>query len=521
MAKLTVLSLLTNYEKSVSNGDVQFLKKDSDDQKHILNLLNDIIEDFKDEEGKPISDLSGELDPFETHKKGCDLWHELASLALMDIRKDSKGNSELFKFLNAATEFEDILYGLEPYYRDHTLHSLWVYLIGEDLLRGQLSNIYDNLNWYFYNDVERDAKKEKYKCKLVKNAKKIEDLIYKQVNINKDAIWCIIALCHDLGYSLSKLDNLNKKALAVLEFINLPNFRQIGYSLDLDKQYLVSQFLELMAMDVRIVPDQKLKDVLIKCYRDDPTYWTLCKALEKKQHGILSAYLIYKILGIFQDSWIRGPAEEWGLEKEEALENITRGTILFAIAQHEFEFAFISKLSGLSEILILADELEEFSRYGRHTLTRKYYDTIANSSITFNPENPIQGQDVEIFITYDVKDHLKKEAFYRFFISKAEQLCKFYSLDQIDEKSKYSTIKTIKISVNGKHGNLYFQIFEDESKNIGKLPKTRIGNETLEEKEYNLICIDDEIYYKLENTEKISLKTWFDNTLKLITSSEV
>ena len=87
--------------------------------------------------------------------------------------------------------------------------------------------------------------------------------------------------------------------------------------------------------------------MLIKCYRDDSTYWRLCRALEKKEHGILSSYLIYKILGIFAESSVRGPAEEWGLNDIEAKENTIRGDILFAIAQHEFDFAHLNQLAQI------------------------------------------------------------------------------------------------------------------------------------------------------------------------------
>jgi len=509
MEKLTILGLLIEYRVWVRKGKIQFLKKDSDEQKGILIRLEKLITDIKSASEK--GELSEHLDWHETHKKGCELWHELASLALINIEKDSKGNSELFEFLKAATDFEDILYGLEPYYRDHTLHSLWVYLIGEHLLRGQLSDIYHNLNWYVYNDIEKDKEKSNYNKILVDDSIKREKETYKKVNEHKDAIWCIIALCHDLGYSLSKLDKLNEKAMAVLKFFNLPDFHHIGYSLEIEKQYLVSQFLELMAMDVRIVPTPDLKEVIFKCYRDDSSYWRLCKALEKKQHGILSAYLIYKILGIFADSWVRGPSEDWGLEDSEVFENISRGVILFAIAQHQFDFAYINELGGLAEILILADELEEFSRFGRQTITRKYYDTMAHSSIKFIPEKPKQGKDIEIIVTYEVAKHLNDEAFYYFFLRKSEQLCKFYSLGQYEGKDKYSAIKNIKIIVQSKRENLYFQIFRDESKNKGKLPKTKIGNVPFNEGEYSLICIDDEIYHILENAKKISLKEWFEN----------
>jgi len=509
MEKLTILGLLKDYQGWIDKDEVQFLKKNSDEKENISNLVKNLIQDFEIASEK--GDLSDNLDWYETHKKGCELWHGLASLALKNIENGSKGNSELFKFLEAATAFEDILYGLEPYYRDHTLHSLWVYLIGEHLLRGQLSDIYHNLNWYLYNDIEKE--KQDYNDKLYKESVKKEKEIYSKVNEYKDAIWCIVALCHDLGYSLSKLDKLNEKAMAVLKFFDLSDFRHIGYSLEIEKQFLVSQFLELMAMDVRIVPATDLKEVLFKCYRDDSTYWRLCKALEKKQHGILSAYLIYKTLGIFADSWVRGPSEDWGLDDREVIQNITRGVILFAIAQHQFDFAFIYQLGGLGEVLILADELEEFSRYGRETLSRKYYDTVAYSSVQFIPNKPKQGKDLEIIVTYDVAEQLKieKKNLYDFYKRKAEQLCKFYSLDQYEGTDKYSAIKSVKIVVKSENETLYFHLFRDEEKNKGKLPATTINGVTYPAKEYKLICIDDEIYHIPQNAIKISLKEWFDN----------
>lgn len=88
-------------------------------------------------------------------------------------------------------------------------------------------------------------------------------------------------------------------------------------------------------------------------------------------------------------------------------------------------------------------------------------------------------------------------------------MCKFYSLSQYEQKGKYSAIKSIKIIVQSKSENLYFQIFRDESKNKGKLPKTKIDNVPFNEGEYSLICIDDEIYYIPENAKRISLKEWF------------
>jgi len=504
--KITILGLLRKYEEWVKKGQIQFLEKGSEKQKNILNLVNKLISDFKSATEKP-GDFSENLNWYKTHQNGRDLWQKLASCALNSIDKESQGNSKLFEFLDAATDFEELLYGLEPYYRDHTLHSLWVYFIGEHLLRDLMPEIHKDLNWYLYNDIELD---KSMSPSLVKDSRKKERELCKKINEYRDAIWCLIALCHDLGYSLAKLDKLNEKVEDVLKFFELPDFRRIGYSLDIEHQYNVTQFLELMAMEVRIVPgrDNK-KEVLIKCYRDDPTYWLLCRALEKKQHGILSSYLIYKMLGLFGDTSIRGAAEEWGLDDDEAVGNVIYGDILYAIAQHEFDFAYVYELNSLADILIISDELEEFSRYGREMLSREYHDTIAESRISISPKMPKQTDGIEIDILYEVEKHQDLNPFFE---RKAERLCKIYSLKQNQDEGKFCSIKRIKITATQESEKLAFHLCRD-TKNKVYLPKMKFRDKTYKQGEYDLNFRDDKLYVGIKDNE-ISLKEWFENVVR-------
>ncbi len=506
MEKITVLGLLLKYKEWVKKGEIQFLRKNQNWQNNILKNVEELIEDFKKAAAKG-GELSENLDWAETHKKGRILWRKLAGYALNDIDKDSKGNSELFDYLEASTRFEDLLYGLEDYYRDHTLHSIWVYLIGEYILRELAPNIHKELNWYLYNDFEKD--KSTYQPNLLKDALQKEKNINQQVNEKKNAIWCIIALCHDLGYSLAKLNMLNERAEEVLSYFDIPRIKRIGFSLDIEHQPLISQFLELMAMDVRIVPSTDQKEALIKCYRDDSTYWRLCRATEKRQHGILSSYLIYKVLGIFADTWVRGPAEEWGLEDSEAEDNIIRGDILFAIAQHEFDYAHLNMLSSLADILVIADELEEFSRYGRQRLSRKYYDTMADSSFSLSKSNPKQGDDIEINFVYEVA---KNRSLGKFFILKAIKLCKMYSLDQDQtEHGKYCTIKRISLITKKEDKRLEFHLSRNSEETKGYLPKASINGVLYNEVYHKLRCQDDEILILYKKGEEISIDKWFTN----------
>ncbi len=530
--------------------------------------------------------LADYLNWHEVHKQGRELWTELMRAAISNIDPGAKGHSQLLDYLKAATEFEDLLYGLEPFYRDHTLHSLWVYLIGIKLMgtTGELKEIAKRLNWYVYNDVPE----HKYPQPLVSWARLTEKYLNEEIQKKKDAIWCIIALCHDLGYSLAKLRHLNEKVQAVLKFYDVPDFRHVGYMLDLEHQYLVKQVLDLMAMDVRITPgsdypqevskkqekdlgkcielaaqksreqfekNKKHRDlrgllmaavrtwyresadkkaagsngrktldlagkaydnVLTKCFRDDSSYWRLGKALERKEHGILSAYLLYKTVGLFADTSVRSPAEGWGLDDDEAVDNIIRGDILFAIAQHEFEFAHISQMSSLAEILILCDELEEFSRLGRQLQSRKYHDTTAETAVEItlreNKEKPDPiNTEVDIAMTYDSR-HQERADFAKFCWRKARRLCRFFSLGTDTPQEKAYRINEIKTTFKyrdkpGDGKPDYKLIFTMNKKHRG------VTIQMNDLKPVKLECRDDDVF--VAGDPDNSLKKWLKNKKQL------
>ena len=224
-------------------------------------------------------------------------------------------------------------------------------------------------------------------------------------------------------------------------------------------------------------------------------------------------------MGLFAESWVRGTGEEWGLEDSEVVENIIRGDILFAIAQHEFVYAHINQVGSLAEILFIADELEEFSRYGRQLLSREYSDTTAEAAIEFTPQNPKQGEDVEINIVYDYDTSRGLDDYFDFFRRKAERLCTVYSLDLEKGSDKYCTINRIKITAKREQYGFFFELRKGtENKNKGYLPKTKIGTEDYEEGEYKLSCTDDRIDVLTKN-DKVDLKDWCRDAHKQYPSS--
>jgi len=230
-----------------------------------------------------------------------------------------------------------------------------------------------------------------------------------------------------------------------------------------------------------------------------------------------------------------GPLEEWGLSDAEAIENIIHGNILFAMAQHTFDFANLNEINSLSDILVLSDDLEEFSRFGRPLLSRKYYHTTANVTFTFDPEYPSKdSNNVKLEITYEVEDPLSETGYYYFFYRKASQLCKIYSLEEKSDQD-FCKLTTIKMIVKHNYNELYFQLSSNEDEILGKLPKKdfpienlkgyqdelkklaaekgQIDRITFNDEVYKMRCLDDKLYIRAteiyeEITEDILLKDW-------------
>jgi len=288
----------------------------------------------------------------------------------------------------------------------------------------------------------------------------------------------------------------------------MKQFQQIGYALNVEKQFNIAQFIQLMASELRLVPNSDNKDVLVKCYRDDSAYWRLCRALERKQHGILSAYLIYNLLGIFADTWARDTAEQWGLEDQEVVDTAIRSSILFAIAQHEFDFAYSNDFGGVAELLILADELEEFSRFGRPMLSRRYHDTMANSSVRFRTIKKGKTREVEIEIEYNV---IRPEDLKSFFVRKSVRLSQVYALSEPSDESWQTrrSLRITKLIMRAKHsGNEFEFCLDANGPDRMTLPEPcQYREESIPSGKYVVSCRDDEIQVQ-HNKQRVPLSAW-------------
>lgn len=510
MEQLSVRKLLEAYIIVLGKNEISFVANAHPiDQENIKSLVADLHSLFVEADKE-----DRDVDWYAAHEKGTNLWRVLIRLSLNFIDDTSKGNARLIEFLNSATKFEDGLYGLDEHYRDHTLHSLWVYLLGDYLLRGSLVEAYKDLNWYIWNDVQTDPDWESLRTL----AKKKEKILSEEVNRNKDAIWCVTALCHDIGYSLSKLGEINRRVEDVLSYLDLHGFDRVGYGLRIEHQYLANQFLELVTNDVRLEADSNASQVVAKLYRDDHVYWQLCDALERREHGTLSAFILYKLLGLFGDATTRGPAEEWGLDDEEAQDTLIRGSILFAMAQHTLQYIWANELGSLADILLLADDLEEFTRWpARPLLNRKYRPTVAEVSVGFDFSKKKEGKCVAIKIDYVVHED---DDLADFFWRKADRLVKVYDLET--EKSggrqhigrprhqdRFLRIASIDLTARKVSGSQALEVHIDvEGDKKAVLPSEK---DAAKSSVFQIQLIDDAIHV-IDNATFVPLKKWLDHS---------
>jgi len=183
------------------------------------------------------------------------------------------GVKNLTDYFEEFSIFEELLYGLDDYYRDHTLHVFRVYLLGDFIIRTHIPGGYEEITIF---DQPREIK--------IKNNE-------------KEAMWCIIALCHDLGYPLERIDNLNKKLIKILDYFGTSHFQRVRYSLPFEGAILDKFILKLLSSKL-----EKINDSEFKTNIQTKFYTKFSNAYEKLSHGMMSCVLLMKNLVYFKES---------------------------------------------------------------------------------------------------------------------------------------------------------------------------------------------------------------------------
>lgn len=272
----------------------------------------------------------------------------------------SFGIDELEEYFDDFVEFESVLYN-EKFYRDHIHHVIQVWGIGIGLLFCKTD---DKVNIKLPEDLS--VSDDKFHNQ---GFSEYDKPITKISTTELWAMWTIIALCHDLGYPLEKSSKINQKVKKIVNHFGCLSFNELNFKFDLLNSFLIDKFLKIISSK----PVDSPPKINIKSEAQDkkakPTYHTevqqkyldkFSKSLEDYKHGMFSGLLIFKKLVYFLETDFAPDANT--ISHEDRRQFIIRREILRAICGHTCPKVYHLKLNTLSFLLILCDEIQEWSR---------------------------------------------------------------------------------------------------------------------------------------------------------------
>jgi len=399
------------YLECMEKDEILFLKGKDEFKEDIRQALEKLIEESK---------MNNKI------QIAIGLWKKLFESAMSYLSPNKKGYDKIFSYFDSYVEFEELIFASDSFYRDHTLHCLWVYFLGEYLYRNpEFSELYrleqETKQSYRLMEVLTDNLQviEGNDAKVLKQVLKLVD----DMERLQDSVRCIAALTHDLGYPLKKIGKINKAMNKVLPYFAINNFENFSFEYENIQQEFVNQFIDFISRQtiVNIKPKDDLSEetlqLLEKLVEDGAyhgneiaifldtiqalskdekellmgsfTVGTLFHAsfsqkvsyyndFEAYQHGIMSAFLLMKNLQAFQDIDYCRP--DWRTPMPEA-RTLSMHNILSSISNHTCDSYQIEQIDENS-FLTFVDELEEFSRISRASQNREYVEEFCDTALS-------------------------------------------------------------------------------------------------------------------------------------------
>ena len=249
------------------------------------------------------------------------------------FHEGSLGVTELREVLAGFTEFEGLMAGASPErYRDHFAHAFRVWLLGHALLAA-------SFGWGLYEGTEGSLG---------------------IAEIEWQCMWAMASLCHDVGYPLAEIQNVNRRTHATLRQLGLSPAGEVSFVFSQQMLPFHDTIIKLIASKPVPAPAQDGH----LTHLQPKYYFKLLKSLDLLQHGIVSAVLISRALVYFLESDLSlDPFSP--LAKEDARQFLIRREILRAIASHTCQDIYHLRFDTLAMVLYLVDELQ---CWGRPTL---------------------------------------------------------------------------------------------------------------------------------------------------------
>jgi hypothetical protein len=413
---------IDNYARSKNLlQDIKNLKK-----KHLHEQKRDLLKVWKNLLGNAIVYLKSQDTREEVHDD------------------EDYGVDKLHKFFESFSNFESLFYGANEYYRDHVSHMFKVFLLGELLIKEKL--LFKSI------DVgDADLKTNPTDASLISDNE-------------KEAMWCIISLTHDLGYGIGVIPEINKKTREMLHHFGNFNPRDLSYTFP--SQPLYNYIIQFISSKIEKRDDKFINHIQSKYYLK------FSGSLEQTNHGIISCILLMRNLVYFLESdYTLDPNKP--LSKEDSKHFLIRRSILRSIASHDCEDIYYLNIPDFAFLLTIFDEMQEWDRPKLSDLFEKTPDM--NLTIN-NFDSNLVDYTINLKYTPDFDDEQKKK--------EHKNALKYF-------KRKCEKIRRIlRSAVDGKHRNftLHFTLKDEISSATQILEITHVKSNNVTYKNNGAIC---------------------------------
>jgi len=382
-----------------------------------------------------IGKLDSKKELYEQKGTVTEIWRALLGKAIVYLKfKDDRekhhddedyGVDKLEDFFTTFDDFEPLLYGAEEeHYRDHMAHMLSVFLIGELLIKDTIG----------FDKIDAGDKKFPNSNKICPE--------------EKEAMWCIMSLTHDLGIALERIVAISPKCRDMLVKYGVINVQELAYPFfPLPLHDFMIKFISSDLEPLAGKGEKRYNTHIHAKY-----FLKFSEAYEKRDHGIISCLVLMKNLVYFLESDYLLDLQK-PLNSEEAKQFLIRRNILRTIAAHSNENIYYLTLPQFPFLLSIFDELHEWGRpklvemFQREKLKKTvvvkeltyasiYYEVVfKSSSRTLAPEDvcrvrkeifrffkrrcekirrilrsAVGGEDRNLKLTFEVSDQLEPEA---------------------------------------------------------------------------------------------------------------
>lgn len=362
---------------------------------------------------------------YDKVESACYLWDFMFSRALEHQTENLLDLEALSSYFAKYADYEKLLLALDERHRDHTIHMVWVMALGFYFLR-HCTDMRDSLRFPKLGKV----------VNLPQSSGDVWDTTMKSCRRQIDTLWCLVALSHDLGYPIEKARRASDRLSPILDSYGVLKQQPFDYQFTVLQQPLVDFLLETLATTLFIDPNNGSP----RFHTTPVTRLDFAKSLEHLEHGIMSAYLLLRLLDAFSTTLVAlkepAPYHATATKPDAAVLSLEW---LFAVAAHSSGFIRISDLDDVTALLCICDELEEFSRYGLDPETDSWSEArwrtdveITSGSLAFQfvRDNTTVSQDPEKFFKSKVN------AIRRKFICGISEL-QHLSVSVMDEQGAY------------------------------------------------------------------------------------